>query len=123
MSSSEQGTAKLPAALDSLECRDSLSNIDFRTSGQSLLLRRIDQTVKHRHALIIEHPFSVADDSKEGRTKMLVDLLKDGLDFELEQILVISYAKAIWLFIHAGYLDFSRIDGPLTELFAISEED
>jgi hypothetical protein len=68
MSSSEQGTAKLPAALDSLECRDSLSNIDLRTSGQSLLMRRIDQTVKHRHALIIEHPFSVADDSKEGRT-------------------------------------------------------
>ena len=54
---------------------------------------------------------------------MLVNLLKDGLDFESKQILVISYAQAIWLFIHAGYLDFSRIDGPLTELFAINEED
>jgi len=54
---------------------------------------------------------------------MLIGLLKDGLDFESEQILVISYAQAIWLFIHAGYLDFSRIDGPLTDLFAISEED
>lgn len=54
---------------------------------------------------------------------MLIGLLKDGLDFESEQILRISYAQAIWLFIDAGYLDFSTIDGPLTELFAVSEED
>lgn len=54
---------------------------------------------------------------------MLYGFLKDGLDFEQDQIFVISYAQAIWLFIHAGYLEFSKINGPLTELFAVSEED
>ena len=71
MSSSEQGTTKLPAALESLECRDSLSSIDLRSSGQPLMLRRIDQTVKHRHAFIIEHPFAFTEDFKESRTQML----------------------------------------------------
>lgn len=53
---------------------------------------------------------------------MLIGFLKDGLDFESNQIIVMSYAQAIWLFIHAGYLDFSKINGPLQELFAVSIE-
>jgi hypothetical protein len=52
---------------------------------------------------------------------MLVGFLKDGLDFESYQIIVMSYAQAIWFFIHAGYLDFSKITGPLHEVFAVSE--
>ena len=53
---------------------------------------------------------------------MLIGFLKDGLDFESDHIIVMSYAQAIWLFIHTGYLDFSKINGPLQELFAVSIE-
>lgn len=53
---------------------------------------------------------------------MLIGFLKDGLDFESDQIIVMNYAQALWLFIHAEYLDFSKINGPLHELFAVSIE-
>jgi len=41
---------------------------------------------------------------------MLIEFLKDGLDFESNQIIVMNYAQAIWLFIHNGYLDFTKIN-------------
>lgn len=60
MSSNEDGSIKLPAILE-MQKGDFLDHVEVKSSGQGLLLTRIDDQISNRFAIVIKLPFKEDD--------------------------------------------------------------
>jgi|LakMenE01Jun11ns_1017448.scaffolds.fasta_scaffold8755167_1 hypothetical protein len=60
MSSNGDGSLKIPATLD-MQKGDFLDHIEVKSSGQGLLITRIDDQINNRFAIIIKLPFKEDD--------------------------------------------------------------